>query len=292
MTCQEYFESPDRLSAIVVPSGCRAVQLPTREAASTGWASPPCWRPPPAGVLRTGERSQQLGRQPVLGIQPDKLLELPGGRVGIAAGQVLVGQEETGVRRLGMGLGIVPPGCGVAGCRCSRRGRTRSASSSPSPGRWTARRRRFRRRLVLPGSEQDQAAELVQHGVGGLLGNGLVDQAQGPGVVARGERSLAPDRSVATRCRPPAAGPAVGPGRSAASNRLSWFPPRSASCNTDCSTSNIPKTREWWPRVRRRNRLPTRPRADRTRNANYCASRRDARVIDRRTARLAWSPPA
>ena len=141
-------------------SRCRRPAGRSRSRRSTPLAAGSC-RPGRGGrrrggrrglVLRRVELPEQLRREGVAGLQRDHLLEHVDGRLGVALGQVVVGEHEPGRWPSRVGRRSSPPGRGAAPCRRRRRDRGRSASSSPSRARPRARRRGSRRpRRTAPG---------------------------------------------------------------------------------------------------------------------------------------------
>ena len=99
-TAQVNLPSPARASLIVALSARVAVQLPTRLDASAGFAGAAGWLGDRRrGGTRGGNAVEQLGGQLVFGIQLHDLLELRGSSIGVAARQVVFGQQEFRLRR-------------------------------------------------------------------------------------------------------------------------------------------------------------------------------------------------
>ena len=96
---------------MLAPSARLAFQSPTNVAASTGLAGAAAGAAGTSGSgrgswSRRGGRRQhaeQLGRQPILGIELDHPLELSRRGVGVAANRVMIGQQELGRRRIDVG---------------------------------------------------------------------------------------------------------------------------------------------------------------------------------------------
>ena len=146
-------------------------------------SAPPA-RQCPRSSIRCGNAIEQLGGQLVLGIQSHDFLELCGRGIGVSAGQVVIGQQESRLRCRRVRFCVLLQGAELL--RVDIHVRIEAAQRRPIPAGTGGQHgivcgSRF---LVASQREEHQAAELVEHGVVGHLRNGLVHLGQRGRIVA------------------------------------------------------------------------------------------------------------